>query len=290
MTVAAKPEALTAREYQLLQIINELHQSSVVLHDLSPIAPTKIAEAITHPHQRQRLLQMAMVMAMVDGEIKPNQQKALRKLADELCVKDDSLRVLYKAATGHKLLVQVNIMRQLMSKYMGAACHQEGIADIKKIVTPSYLNCGEDPEIAWNYRQLGLLPLGTLGRTYWEHCTRQRFNFPGEVGGIPEHLVFHDFTHILSGYDTSSQGEIQQGAFQAGFIRENGFVSLLFVILHFHRGIHIELFDIQLVMQALQRGAACKVDFSNNWNVWEVVDISVEELRDRYSIPPLNHY
>jgi len=75
---------------------------------------------------------------------------------------------------------------------------------------------------------------------------------------------------------------------QAGFIRENGFVFLLFVILYFHWGFHITpyadtamgLFDISRVIHALQRGAACNVDFSDHWNFWEVVDVPVEELRD----------
>ncbi|MBH8562878.1 hypothetical protein I8748_11915 [Nostoc sp. CENA67] len=40
-------------------------------------------------------------------------------------------------------------------------------------------------------------------------------------------------------------------------------------------------------MHALQRGAACKVDLSDNWNFWEVVDVPVQELRDRYGILPL---
>jgi hypothetical protein len=52
----------------------------------------------------------------------------------------------------------------------------------------------------------------------------------------------------------------------------------IFVILHFHCGIKITpvvdadvgLFDIPLVMHALQRGVACKVDLSDRWNFWEV--------------------
>lgn len=292
-TVAAKPEALTPLEQQFLQVVNQLHQGSVVVDDLSPIATAEAVQFITLPHQRKRLLQMAMVMAMVDGEITPNQQKALRSLADALGINEPGLRVLHKATSGHQLLARIDMMRRLMGKFMSAAYQEEGIVGIKKMVTP-FLNRGEDPEIAWKYRQLGLLPEGTLGRTFWKHCTQHHFNFPGEVGGIPERMVFHDFGHILSGYNTDPQGEIQQGAFQAGFIREDGFVFLLFVILHFHWGMQITpiadadvgLFDIPLVMHALQRGAACKVDFSDHWNFWEVVDVPVEELRDRYGIPP----
>ncbi|MEB3178745.1 MAG: hypothetical protein VKL59_06930 [Nostocaceae cyanobacterium] len=294
-TVAAKPQGLTPLEEQFLQVVNQLHQGDVTVNHLSPIPTTKVAEIITEPHHRQRLLQMAMVMAMVDGDITPCQQKALYSLAETLNVSEQGLRVLHTAANGHKLLARIDMTRRIMSKFMGAAYQEEGFVGIKKIVTP-LIGSGEDSEVAWKYRQLGLLPKGTLGRVYWEHCTRQRFSFPGEAGGIPERMVFHDFGHILSGYGTDPQGEIQQGAFQAGFIRKDGFVFLLFVILQFHWGVKITpvadayqgLFNIPLVMHALQRGAACKVDLSDNWNFWEVVDLPVEELRQRYGIPPFS--
>jgi len=66
------------------------------------------------------------------------------------------------------------------------------------------------------------------------------------------------------------------------------------VILLFHWGIKITpvadpsegLFDIPLVIHALQRGAACTVDLSNRWNFWEVVNLPLQEVRDRYGIPP----
>jgi hypothetical protein len=70
---------------------------------------------------------------------------------------------------------------------------------------------------------------------------------------------------------------------------------LLFVILHFHWGVKItpvadaaeRLFDIPLVMRALQRGAACTVDLSDHWNFWDVVEVPLTEVRERYGIPPL---
>ena len=146
--------------------------------------------------------------------------------------------MLHKAAREHKLLAQMDMTRESMGVFMSASYAQQGTICLKKILAPLFYG-GEDPDVAWKYRQLGLLPEGTLGRAFWEYYTQKRFSFPGEVGSIPERMVFHDFAHILSGYDTDPQGEIQQAAFQAGFIRENGFVFLLFVILYFHWGFHI---------------------------------------------------
>src|SRR5262249_36578 len=133
----------------------------------------------------------------------------------------------------------------------------------------------------------------SFGRVYWEHCTERRFAFPGEPGGIPERMVFHDFGHVLAGYDTTPEDEIQQGAFQAGFMRSDGFAFLLFVVLHFHLGIKITpaaeaergLFDVPKVIRAAARGAACKVDLSDHWEPWEVAALPLEEVRARYGIP-----
>jgi hypothetical protein len=99
----------------------------------------------------------------------------------------------------------------------------------------------------------------------------------------------------LAGYNTTPSGEIQQGAFQAGFVRTDGFMFLVFVILHFHRDVKITpvadaaeaLIDTRLVMNALWRGTACTVDLSDHWNFWDVVEIPLQEVRERYGIAPL---
>lgn len=300
ITVAANPEALTPQEQQFLQVIIALHQNShdsiTELMAARPVTPAQIAQVMTQPHQRKRLLQMAIVMAMVDGETAPQQQKALRSLASALSVDEQGLRVLQEAATGHQLLARFDMFRRMMKKLVVPALHDEGIIGVKKVIAAMFFKRGENPAVAKKYHQLEQLPQGTLGYAFWQHYTQNHFPFPGEAGGIPERLVFHDLGHLLSGYDTTPAGEIQQGAFQAGFIREDGFAFLLFVILQFHWGIKITpvadpsegLFDIPLVIHALQRGAACKVDLSDRWNFWEVVNLPLEEVRDRFGIPPFH--
>lgn len=296
-TVAANPESLTVREQQFLQVINTLHQGSTDAAVWLPIDTPEVAQGITNSHHRKRLLQMAIVMAMVEGEMTARQQQALQALASGLSVNERGLRVLHEAASGYQLLTRLDMTRRMMVNMVEPAYREEGVAGVGKIMGPLFFKKGgEDPALAWRFRQLGLLSPDTLGRTFWEHCTQRQFSFPGEPGAIPLRLVFHDFGHVLAGYDTTPAGEIQQGAFQAGFVRNDGFMFLLFVILHFHWGIKITpvadaaegLFDIPLVMNALQRGAACTVDLSDHWNFWDVVEIPLQEVRKRYGIPPLS--
>jgi len=239
-------------------------------------------------------VQLATIAAMVEGDVTPAEAAAVRKLAAALEVEEASLRVLDEIAADHTLLTRFDMMRRIMGKFGAKAYNEEGFAGIRKMAV-MFTGGGEDPEVSWKYKQLGLLPEGTVGREFWEHCTKNRFGFPGDKGGIPERMVFHDFGHVLAGYDTRPESEIQQGAFQGGFVREDGFAFLMFVVIQFHLGVKVTpvtggytgLFDVAKVLRAAQRGAACKVDLSDHWDPFAVADAPLEQLRADYGIPPL---
>ncbi|MFB2934592.1 hypothetical protein ACE1B6_04880 [Aerosakkonemataceae cyanobacterium BLCC-F154] len=295
-TVAADPQALTTQEFQFLQTLNQLYQNDKSVDNLPDIKLLDVAEKITDFHRRKRLLQLAIVMAMVEGKILPRQEVGLKAIAQILSVSDRSLQILHEINKGHQLFAQILMMQRIMGNFLVTAYREQGLTGLSQILKPLlWQRGGEYPPLAERFYQLKLLPKNTLGYCFWQHCTERKFKFPGEEGAIPERLVFHDFGHILSGYDTNPMGEIQQGAFQAGFVRDDGFKFLVFAILQFHWGVKITpvadaqkgLFDSARVMQALQRGAACKVDLSKNWNFWEVVNVPLDELRDRYNIPAL---
>ena len=294
-TVASGHGRLTESERSLLEVVAEMHRSPLDLATVPRLDPVTLAAVVDDPHQRKRLVQMAMVMAMVEGDVTPAQEKAVRAIAEVLEVDEAGLKVLHEVVNDSKLLTRMHMMRRLMGRFVGDVREQEGLSGVKKFLSPLFLGGGEDPEVAWRYKQLGLLPEGTVGRAYWEFCTSRRFGFPGEAGGIPERMVFHDFGHILSGYETDAEGEIQQGAFQAGFTRTDGFSFLLFVIVQFHLGIKVTpiaeartgLFDVRKVIRAAERGAACRDDLSARWDHWAWVELPVEEARERLGIPPL---
>jgi hypothetical protein len=208
-------------------------------------------------------------------------------------VKEAALKVLDEIAADHLLMTRFDMMRRIMGKFGTKAYQEEGFAGVHKMM--AMFGVGEDPQVAWKYKQLGMLAEGTLGRELWEHCTKNKFSFPGEKGGIPERMVFHDWGHVLAGYDTRPEGEIQQGAFQGGFVREDGFAFLMFVVMQFHLGLKVTpvtdgvtgLFDAQKVLRAAQRGASCKVDLSDHWDAFAVADAPLEQIRAEYGIPPL---
>jgi hypothetical protein len=292
--VLASNRTITPAERRFLEVIAELHGSSVQVDALQGIELSELARAIAGPHQRKRVVQLAVIAAMVEGEVSEAESAAVRQLAHALDVDEASLKVLEEIAGKHRLLTRFDMMRRIMGPVAGRAYQEEGLSGVRKL--GALFGAGsDDPDTAWKYKSLGLLPAGTFGRAFWEHCTSRRFAFPGEPGGIPERPVFHDFGHVLSGYDTNAAGEIQQGAFQAGFIRQDGFAFLMFVVIQFHLGIKITpiaagetgLFDVAKVLRAAQRGAACKVDLSDHWDPFAVAQRPLEALRAEYGIPPL---
>jgi ubiquinone biosynthesis protein Coq4 len=291
--VVASNRTITPAERRFIEVVAELHGTTVDVDALSSIVPGEVAEAIREPHQRKRVVQLATIAAMVEGDVTPAEAAAVRTLADALDVEEAGLKVLDEIAADHQLLTRFDMMRRIMGKFGTKAYQEEGFAGVRKML--AMFGVGEDPQVAWKYKQLGLLPEGTLGREFWEHCTKNRFSLPGEKGGIPERMVFHDFGHVLAGYDTRPESEIQQGAFQGGFVREDGFAFLMFVVIQFHLGLKVTpvtdgqvgLFDVPKVLRAAQRGAACKVDLSDRWDPFAVADAPLEQIRSEYGIPAL---
>ncbi len=284
---------VTPAEARFIEVIAELHGTRVDVGSLRPIAAEEVARVITEPQRRKRVVQLAVIAAMVEGDVTSAEAAAVRTLARALEVDDSSLKVLEDIAGEHRLLTRFDVMRRIMGSVGSRAYEEEGFAGVRKMLAP--FTGGEDPEVAWKYKSLGLLSEGTLGRAFWEHSTRNRFGFPGEKGGIPERMVYHDFGHVLAGYDTTPEGEIQQGAFQAGFVRQDGFAFLMFAVIQFHLGVKVTpvadartgLFDVAKVLRAAQRGAACRVDLSDRWDPFPVADLPLERVRADYGIPPL---
>jgi len=291
--VVASNGRITPAERRFIEVVAELHGTKVDVDSLTSIAPGEVAEIVTDPHQRKRVVQLAAIAAMVEGDVTAAEAAAVKRLAAALGVEEASLEVLDDIAADHQFLTRFDMMRRIMGKFGAKAYNEEGLAGIRKMLT--LFTGGEDLEVAWKYKQLGLLPEGTLGREFWEHCTKNRFGVPGEKTGIPERMVFHDFGHVLAGYDTRPESEIQQGAFQGGFVREDGFAFLMFAVIQFHLGVKVTpvtngytgLFDVPKVLSAAQRGAACKVDLSDHWDAFAVADVPVEQLRAEYGIPSL---
>jgi tellurite resistance protein len=157
--VLASNGRITAAERRFIEVIAELHGITVEVDSLPSIAPGEVADVISEPHQRKRVVQLAAIAAMVEGDVTAAEAAAVRTLAAALGVEEASIRVLEEMAAHHRLLTRFDMMRRIMGKYSSQAYREEGFTGVRKML--AIFGGGDDPEVAWKYKQLGLLPEGT---------------------------------------------------------------------------------------------------------------------------------
>ena len=243
-------------------------------------------------------MQGLVVMALIDEKTSRDEIDHVEQFAQALDVAAPEVTNLRHVLKGEILLLRLDLVRRFwLRQKVAEAWNQEGIKGLYKFVR-GMMGRYENKELAARYQALEHYPAGSLGRSYWEYCRKNGFALPGEKGGAPEQILFHDCAHILSGYGTAPEEEVQVACFSAGFQRREPWLFVFFVLLQFHVGIRMTpitkartgLFDPEKAMIAIRRGAAMNIDLNNGWDYWPVMDEQVEELRRRYNILPIEAF
>jgi hypothetical protein len=288
--VACSNDSFSEAEAQMIEGLARLHGHEVRADDLRFSTLDELARVVVDPHRRKRAVQLAIIVSLVEGQPDERASQAVSRLARALDVDDEGLRVLDRVAHGRAMLARIDMIRRVQR----FAQHGGG-PNFLKVAIPTILGIGQNEQLAERYRALADLPEGTLGRGLYQHYRENDFALPGEKGGIPELILFHDVGHVVSGYGVDPQGEIQQASFQAGFARTDGFTFLLFGILQFHLGLRVTpiakgqqgLFDVPKVLRALQRGASCQMDFSDHFDFFRYAPERLDVLRQRWEVPAM---
>ncbi len=260
--------------------------------DPSPIDPGEVA--IAGAHRRKRLVQLSALAVLLSRPVRPASLQFLKRLAASLGTHDAVIDVIDALVKGRHGKVRLLATRRVMRVVLKEAYLAEGAMGIVRALAAMGFKAPVNKDKLWNYKRLGLLPEGTLGREYWKHMTREGFGFPGDVAGIPASIAYHDIAHVLTGYETTPMGEIQQGSFQGGNRREDGFFFIQMVILQFHQGVPVTPaaapvtghFQPDQVLWAIHRGAAANVDVTHQWDFWPWVTLPLDEARARLALLP----
>lgn len=290
---ALAPEApLDATQRRFLATYARITRQPAPEADPALIAPAAVN--LPGAHQRKRLVQLAAIAALLSRPLDPHAVAYVQALAAQLAVHDGVLAVLEALLRGRRTRVRLLAMRRTLGALLGEARRAQGWRGVARFLAAMFLNRGANPALQARYDRLADLPEGTLGRTYWQHMKAEGFGFPGAPGGIAESVAYHDVAHVLAGHEATPLGEIQQGSFQGGNRRRDGFFFVQFVLLQFHHGIKASPkapsaeghFDPERVLWAIHRGAQARVDMTDQWDFWPLMALPLEQARERVGLLP----
>ncbi len=267
---------------------------------LAPITPAEFAAGFTSPELREQFTNGMLVMALSDGVPSREMVAEVEAFAKAIGVSTPALTDLRLLAERHMTIFKIDFLRRSqIADIMKNQLEQKGPLGLAKSVL-TMRGLMEDPALAARYRAWNDLPEGTLGRSLVEFYAKNGFSLPGERKGFPEAGLYHDLCHILGGYGTDPEGEVQVAAFTAGFKKERPLFIMLFAVLIFSTGVNMRPSNEDFVttgvlgkpgvaermFAAVERGTKVNLDLSDNWDYWAYVGLPLEEVRRRLNVVP----
>ncbi|HKR78097.1 MAG TPA: hypothetical protein VJR69_00220 [Nitrospira sp.] len=297
-TVALADGELHDAELRMLASVQAILRTNHPVESLAPVTPEELAAALTDRQIRHQLVQGLIVVSLIDGTANGRETEAVERFAQALEVDAPEVRDLRYLLNGEMLRLRLDLARRFwLREKVKEIWQTERFRGLYKFVR-GMVGRYEDPALASRYQALEQYPPGSLGRAYWEYCRENGFPLPGEKGGAAEQILFHDCAHVLSGYGTTPEEEVQVACFSAGFQRRDPWAFVFFVLLQFHVGVRVTpitgartgFFDPAKALIAIRRGAAMTVDLNNGWDYWPVMAEQLDDLRRRYNILPIEAF
>lgn len=294
-----KPQRAVIDAAQRLMLETDLR-----LDEQETIAPVELANHVRDPADAHQLIRLMLLTSLAGGPPTRVQTDLISRFADALDVEEPAVKVMRHLARGEMRRFRIGFYRRshLRTYARNTYLLSGGPRQFVRAMLLARGGGTENAALVARFEALESLPEDTLGFRFFEHYTGAGFKFPGTKRGFPIGAVFHDFSHVLSGYDTTAAGEMKNAAFQAGFTRhENAFFTALFAILIHTAGVNVapipmdsipgRIGDGELalhVLHGLQRGSRTRVDLGDGWDFWSAVALPLDEARARLGIPPID--
>ena len=278
---------------------------SMTGHDVDPdaAAPLPAAEAAGAMARRNlafrtRIVQVSLLCGLVLAPMPAEVAARLRALADELGVDDDIISVAEAYATGALDLAATDFAR---NGYLASVDPARLRAVHAAALESSWGQVVDDPALAARWTSLEDLPVGTVGRGVADFYRDRGFVYPGLPGSAPPLLAQHDWVHVLAGYGTTVENELEVFAFIARANDDPRAFSLLAMVVSLFETGYLAagagLFEAdpghlrrsgmpQRLADAMRRGALVpgSVDFLElDW--FDLADRPVPVLRQELGVP-----
>ena len=300
----ASAAGLTSLQRLMIEAITDSMTGFAVPASAVPrLGPEEFASAMSARNElfRSRMVQFMLLSALVLNPLPESVVDRIDRYAYELGVGNDMLRVAHRFARGSFGLALVDFQR---SGYMATwePARSDALHTSREL-SDAWQQCVHDDALAQRWHSLRDLPVGTLGRGVSRFYEARGFAFPGEAGSAPPLLAQHDWVHVLAGYGSTVESEIEVFAFitranddprafsllaQIVSLFETGYAAAGMGLFEYDRG-HLSHEGMATrLADAMRRGALSasanhSIDFlSVDW--FRFAELPVEEARDRLGV------
>ncbi len=229
---------LTSLQRLLIEAMVESMTGFVVPANHVPrISAEEFARALADRDEpfRHRMVHFMLLGALVLVPLPEEVVQRVENYARELCIDDSMLRVANRYAHGSLGLALIDFQR---SGYMETwdATHAEAL-HTSSALNDAWDECVTDDALAQQWESLRALPEGTLGREVVKFYDARGFVFPGRPNSAPVLLAQHDWVHVVAGYGSTVESELEVfGLIARANDDPRGFSLLAMVISLFETG------------------------------------------------------
>jgi hypothetical protein len=259
---------------------------------LPAITPEQLASAVAD-RNREHAAAFLAVMATVDGVVDSDRIGTAQRYVDALGLDEPYMRDLVDLVDRRLAEVRADVARRNERSFTGR--------DLGESIDEwiGIYRVHPDPALRERFDALRGAPPGSFGRAFADFYVMNGFAFPG-VPEAPnqEFAVPHDSAHVLSGYDTSVQGELLVSTFTAGMHPDDAVTAhVLPVVISWHLGVPLADFsgsatgalDPRKFWVAWSRGDQLTGDtLAADWDFWDQVDLPLDAVRAAMGVPPLD--
>jgi hypothetical protein len=287
-------------------VVHALHtllsETELDIATLTEIEPATLQRCIQRNSEAKQLVRFMVIISLAEGRPNCEQVALIKSFAKALGVKEPAVKVVNHLARNRiwrfrfSFFPHSHLRNYFRNTYRitGAVRHvAKGLLVFRGKM--------KETSLSERFRALEHLSRETLGYHFFDHMVQAGLAFPGEKGGFPIGAVYHDFTHVLSGYDTTPEGEMRNAAFQAGYTQDDDdfFVALFAILIH-TAGINVTPFEMPVLLgrigqdnlalemfHAMQRGSRMTVDLGASWDFWQYVEQPIAMVREQLGIVPV---
>ena len=279
LITAEGSEPASQREHQLQQQLFAMLLGRPWPSQVAAAVPAGLSGLITGRRQRQQVLQLLTVLAFLEPRLDQAKVQVLGRVAAELQVEPEVVADLEQVCRKHVLKAFGDWYRRTFHDL-----NDDGVVQgYARFILPM-LGIGVDHAHQQRDEALRAAP-----QAYYDHngCP-----YPGSRMGLPyDYVAIHDVHHVIGGYGTDPEGELEVLAFSMGLFPDHALLIALPALLQFQMGIADPLagsvapkltdqLDAPAFAVALQRGAAASGPIRDfHWDFWPWIERPLDAVR-----------